>query len=403
MRIAYCTNVRLPSERAHGHQIAQVCDAIARLGHAVTVFHPFRDNVIEQDYWTYYGADRHVQVRALGSYDFIRSRLTPGVLGLWLMNAMLRNALRQVLPAGEFDLAYTRAPALLPALLDTGIPTVIELHQIPRRNVSAFVRQCNQCRLVVCLTSAMREELRRQGVEDRRMVVEGDAVDLERFRALPPSQEARSAFGLSTDRLVVGYVGRLKTLGMDKGVAVLLHALAHVRQTGRFMGLIVGGPQGDRQEYEALARSLGLTESDVCFTGEIPARNVPAAMVACDILAMPFPDMPHYRTHMSPLKMFEYMAAGRPILTSDLPTIRDVLSEQTAVFCEPGDPVSVVAALDWIAEHPAEAQVRAQAARKVVASHTWEERMRRILGRIDGSSHSHAPTLEAKGTKDSGG
>ena len=56
MRIAYCTNVRLPSERAHGHQVAQVCDALAHLGHDVTIFAPYRDNEVTEDYWMYYGA-----------------------------------------------------------------------------------------------------------------------------------------------------------------------------------------------------------------------------------------------------------------------------------------------------------------------------------------------------------
>jgi glycosyltransferase involved in cell wall biosynthesis len=76
------------------------------------------------------------------------------------------------------------------------------------------------------------------------------------------------------------------------------------------------------------------------------------------------------------------MAAGKPIITSDLPTIRDVLSEETAIFCKAGDVQSFINALLWIKEHPEEAQKRAQKALELVKRHSWEERMKRILDTI---------------------
>ena len=378
MKIAYCTNVRLPSERAHGHQVAQVCDALVHLGHEVEVFAPYRDNTVSDDYWTYYKAEKAVKVYHLGSYDWIGSPL-PGVLKLWTMNIFLRRTLRRVLPAGNFDVLYTRSPALLPALLDTGVPTILELHQLPNRLKGQFVSQCNRCSVVACLTSAMKQSLIEWGVKPEKLIVEGDAVDLRRFEELPTREYARNEFNLTTDRLIVGYIGRLKTLGMDKGVADILKAIAHMKHK-RFFAFIVGGPQSDKEEYEKMAASLGLTNEDVLFLGEVPAHRVPMTLAACDILAMPFPDRPHYRHHMSPLKMFEYMAAERPLLTSELPTVRDVLSEETAIFCAPDNPESLASALEWIADHPAQAAGRAARAKELVMTkYSWEERMKRVL------------------------
>ena len=120
--------------------------------------------------------------------------------------------------------------------------------------------------------------------------------------------------------------------------------------------------------------------------------RVPVALAACDVLAMPFPDFPHYRLHMSPLKMFEYMAAGKPIITSDLPTVRDVLSEETAVFCVPGDTASLTQALTWGAAHAAEARERGERARKLVQErYTWEKRMGRILACASSASARPVP------------
>ncbi len=379
MRIAYCTNVRLPSERAHGHQIAHVADALVSLGHQVTVFAPYRKNVVAEDYWTYYGARQEVSLMHLGNFDPIASPWLPGVIGLWTLNGLMRLHLKTHLVQSNFDVIYTRSPALLSALLVTGIPVILELHQLPRASRRRFVTECNACALVACLTSSMRETLIEWGVDADKVIAEGDAVALERFQNVATPAEARAKFHIQTQRQIVGYVGRLKTLGMDKGVTVLLEALAELKDQQTFFGFIVGGPENDRKEYEAAAHALGLTKDDVLFTGEIPGGDVPAALSACDILAMPFPDVPHYRHHMSPLKMFEYMAAERPIVTSDLPTVRDVLSDETAIFCRPGDPKSLVTALRWIQDHQSEARARAQRARKLVENHTWQARMQRIL------------------------
>ncbi len=382
VKIAYCTNVRLPSERAHGHQIAQVCDALIHLGHEVTVFSPYRRNPVKESYHDYYQAEKAVKLQHLGSFDPINRWWLPGVTGLWVMNSLLRKAYRFPISDFRYQLLYTRAPALLPALLASGTPVVLELHQLPRFGRRMFIARAKKCQLIVCLTSSMRESLIEWGVPADRIIVEGDGVDLRRFAKLPSQSEARKALKLTTNRTVVGYVGRLKTLGMEKGVKHILEAVASLKESKKFMALIVGGPEADKQEYEAVAKGLGLTADDVRFTGSIDAHDVPDALIACDILAMPFPDLPHYRHHMSPLKMFEYMAADRPVVTSDLPTIRDVLSEKTAFFCTPGSSNSLAETLTFIAGHPTDATARSKAARTLVEHHTWEERMKRILDAI---------------------
>lgn len=378
MKIVYATNVRIPSERAHGRQIAHVCRALWNLGHDLEVVAPYRENVVEQDFWTYEHLSKEIKLTYLGMTDYIKKRW-PGIVKLWAMNRMLRREIPRVIADREPDVVYTRSHALLPALIKTGVPVILELHQIPWFGRRAFVHDCNGCARVACLTSPMRDQLAKMGVKASKLMVEGDAVDLDRFENLPSQAKARAKWNLKTDRLVVGYVGRLTTLGQEKGVATLLEGLAVAKAGKKFFGLVVGGPEDDKKKYEKMAAKLGLTEEDVQFTGEIQAADVPSSLTACDVLAMPFPDLPHYRTHMSPLKMFEYMAAERPLLTTDLPTVRDVLDEKTAVFCTPGDTKDFVKALEWIAAHPDDAAKRAAAAAALVKRHTWQERMTRIL------------------------
>lgn len=382
MKIVYATNVRIPSERAHGRQIAHVCRALWNLKHDLEVVAPYRENVVEQDFWTYEHLSKDIKLTYVGTTDYIKKRW-PGIVKLWVMNRMLRDELPALIKDREPDVLYTRSPALLPALLKTGVPIILELHQLPRFAKHLFVEECNRCARVACLTSPMRDVLLKWGVKEDVLMVEGDAVDLDRFENLPSQAKARSKWNVKTDRIVVGYVGRLTTLGKEKGVKTVLEAVAKDK---RFFGFIVGGPENDKKTYEKMAAKLGLTEDDVLFAGEIPAADVPASLSACDVLAMPFPDLPHYRTHMSPLKMFEYMAADRPLVTSDLPTVRDVLSEKNAIFCEPDSTPSFLQALAWIAEHPDDAKARAAAAAALVKRHTWQERMARILDGVVSSS-----------------
>lgn len=381
MNIAYCTNVRLPSERAHGHQIAQVCDALVELGHTVDLYAPYRVNPIAKTFQEYYNASANVQLQYLGAYDFIRSPWTPGVLGLFAMNYRLRKHYHNS-ELHKYDCIYTRSEALLPALVTHGPPVILELHHIPKRNRKAFVRHCNQCAKVVCLTQSIKEALQSWGVEQGRLLVEGDAVDLKRFTNLPSQAEAKTHFGIQTDRPIVGYIGRLKTLGMDKGVSDLLKATKALQTDCPYFTVIVGGPDSDKREYEQQAKALGLTESDVLFTGSVPATEVPLALSACNVVAMPWPDKPHYRYNMSPLKMFEYMAAKKPILTSDLPTILEVLGEETAILCKPDDANSIAGQLTWIQRNPQDTQAKVEAATALLPHYSWSARMERVLNTL---------------------
>lgn len=383
MRIAYCVNVRLPSERAHAHQVAQVCDALVQLGHDVTIFCPFRKSAIASPFSQHYGVDHRVRCVTLGSFDPIDAWWLPKIAQLWVLNGLLKQHIHHRLSSTSFDLVYTRTPALLATLLRHHTPVILELHQVPHYGLSRFARLCNRSALVACLTSPMRKQLIDAGVAPNRVIVAPDAVSIHRFANLPTRKEAQARLGISTDRLVVGYVGRLKTLGKEKGVGTLLLALQSLSEGKAYFGLIVGGPAEDQREYEAQAESLGLTPDDVRFTGAVPSSDVPAAMAACDILAMPFPDDPHYRSNMSPLKMFEYMATGNVIVTSDLPTIRDVLNEHTAVFCRPGSMESLAQALEWVRANRSVAEARGRAAKALAHEHTWTKRMARILDSLN--------------------
>lgn len=97
---------------------------------------------------------------------------------------------------------------------------------------------------------------------------------------------------------------------------------------------------------------------------------------------MPFPDTPHYRNHMSPVKMFEYMASKVPIIATDLPTIREVLDEESAIMVSPGDPAALSQAMKRTFAEPGIARLLAERAYEKVSEYSWQRRTERILEHI---------------------
>lgn len=378
MNIAYCTNVRLPNERAHGHQVAAVVRALSKLGHSVTLFAPFRKNVITESAHEYHDLPSTMKIKHLGSFDPIASTFLFGVLGLWTMNAMLRRAL-SALDLSSYDLLMTRSPAILAPLLASGKPVLLELHSLPRRSKKIFVEHCNRCAKVVCLTTPMANELKQWGVEEKRIIVEADGVDLPVPVSDEVRKELRAHFGISDSMFVVGYAGSLTTMGLSKGVEQIVDAVATLKKDGKEThALIAGGPP------EAVERLRHNEGHCMTFVGQLQHKDVPHLLSACDALIYPAPrsDHPYFLRDTSPLKIFEYMAAERPIITADLPPIHDVLNDDTALFYEPGDVTTLASCIETLMNDQQCCTSLAQRARERVNEHTWEKRMARIISAL---------------------
>jgi glycosyltransferase involved in cell wall biosynthesis len=166
---------------------------------------------------------------------------------------------------------------------------------------------------------------------------------------------------------------------MDKGAEVLLQALS--RMGKKVFGLFVGGTEKDVALYRNKARTLGVGES-VKFVASVPRVEVPRALAACDILVYPAPATqdPYFNRDTSPLKLFQYFAAQRPVVCADLLPVRAIVDTSLVRFCPSGDPDALVQALEEVLSHPHEAQERVRQAYAFVQEHTWEKRMQRILG-----------------------
>jgi glycosyltransferase involved in cell wall biosynthesis len=94
---------------------------------------------------------------------------------------------------------------------------------------------------------------------------------------------------------------------------------------------------------------------------------------------MPFPWTTHFAYYMSPLKMFEYMAAKRPIIATDLPAIREILDDKMAIIIPPGDPEALAEAVKRLLDDPIQAEKLSDQAYAKVQEYTWAKRVLAIV------------------------
>jgi glycosyltransferase involved in cell wall biosynthesis len=393
MRLIYIANMRVPTEKAHGLQIMQNCEALADAGAEVQLWVPRRRNTpalrAVGDPWAYYGVRRNFTLRRVPCVDLtpLAAEQTGLLARLVFYLQAFTFALAALAPAlfTRADVYYSRDRLALLALslVKPRRALAYEAHQFsPSRRGRRLERlAARRMGTVIAVTPPLAAELVKLGVPAARVLVAHDGFRRERFTDLPSQAEARRALGWPDNLFIVGYVGRLHTLAMDKGVGTLIEALRDV--DGAALAL-VGGPDEMAAALRDRWRALGLEGAYFLYAGQVESGRVPLYLSAFDVCAMPFPFTTHFAFFASPLKLFEYMAAGRAVVASDLPAWADVVQDgQTALLTPPGDARALAAALRRLRDDPAQRDRLGQQARaRALEMYTWDARARAILCKL---------------------
>lgn len=387
----------MPTESAHGFQIAKMCEAFARAGLDVELWHPRRhqpSRLRGHDVFGYYGIDPSFRTRALPNLDVLRWSDRPGLRWTSALFPMQQWGWAQA-TAGRAARSpsaiwYTRTAEIADALTRRGLETVCELHTLlgEARTITLrrALRRPSFLRISAVTTALAEEVAHACEVEPSRIRVLPDAVDLGAFEDLPDRDTARARLGLPTDRAIVGYLGRFTTLGQEKGLSVVIDAAALVRDP-RPLFLFVGGPMQGVPAYMERAHARGVSDRDLRFVDRVGNADVPTWLAALDVALMPFQNRPHFAIAMSPLKMFEYMAAGLPIVATDLPSVRDVLRHgENAWLAAPDDPSDLARGITAMLADRRLATALGERARLDVAAHTWAARAHAALDGLEVST-----------------
>jgi glycosyltransferase involved in cell wall biosynthesis len=222
----------------------------------------------------------------------------------------------------------------------------------------------------IFVTTGLRDRYTSLGKKE---LVLPNAVDLEGF-ANASAGAIRKELQIPSKSTVIGYVGRFHPMTSDKGTGFLIDSLGKLPQD--VCVLLVGGTSKEILEAKHRAQQAG-TLDRLFLVPLVPFDKRYEYFLAADILAyVPQKEDRFLREETSPMKLFEYMAAKRPIIASDLPAFREALGGDGAHFVPTGNMQAFLQAVDSIRKGDVASVLRAY---ERVSTNTWEARAKRVL------------------------
>ena len=362
MHIAYvCLDPGIPVFGTKGASvhIQEVVREYRRRGHDVTVYATRRGSDVPDDLAELRVVDVPITTRDEEERERAQQAASASV--------------SDMVSAGGYDLVYERYSLFSTVIAECGVPGILEVNAplideqrthrvlVDEQAADAALQEQVQAALAtICVSDPVRDWVIAR-TEGTRVFTVPNGVNVHRITPQPESPGAP----------VVTFVGTLKPW---HGVDVLLRARAQAHKDWK-LRIIGDGPM--RAELDDLARSLGV---DVDFRGAVAPDAIPQHMAGTAIGVAPYPAMDtDSDQYFSPLKVYEYMAAGLPVVASRVGQLPEIMGE-SAYLVPPSDPEALAEALDALVANPVErARVGSDNRRQAEREHSWTGTVDHIL------------------------
>lgn len=356
----------MPTEKAHGYQIAKMCEALGLEGAEVSLVVPTRKNEAQGDIFSYYGVRGNFSVKYVPTFDAL-SFLRGSRFGFYAQAASFLWAIRREFITRDTTV-ITRNPEIAWLYSQKGHRVFYDAHNFPANSVGLLKRLLKNITGIIANSNGTADAFRRAGFT--KILVAPNAVDLAQFDGV--ESKTRRELGLPIGRIAM-YVGHLYEW---KGVGVIVETARRAEGNDTTF-VFVGGTDKDVAFYKNKTHGM----KNVLFTGYHSRKEIPAFIKSADVLLLPnIPSTKESLLYTSPIKMFEYMASGVPIVASNLPSIREVLNDTNAILVGAGDPVGFLEGV--MQAFGDSAKAKALQAKKQVKEYTWGARAQKILGFI---------------------
>lgn len=332
MKLIYIANARIPTEKAHGIQIMKMCEAFASLEKCdvdLELIVPIRFNYIKENPFAYYNVRKNFNIRRLPCIDLIPLSRYLGSVAFWVQAVSFLVVARLYLLFKKYDALYSRD--FFAGFLFNDFS--LELHSLPKQIRKVHRKIWRKAKGIIVLTSFIKKRLIEDGVPKRKIIVAPDAVDLEEFDINVSKEAARKKFRLPLDKKIIMYTGHLYDW---KGGQVLANASKLL--SNDYLIIFVGGTQEDVAKFKERNKNC----HNILILEHKLHKEIPMYLKSADILVLPNTgETIISKEYTSPIKLFEYMAAKRVTVASDLPSIREMLNDNNAWLVKPGDPVDL--------------------------------------------------------------
>jgi glycosyltransferase involved in cell wall biosynthesis len=373
MVVYYLSFSEIPSRSANSIHVMKMCQAFAGLGSKVLLLARQGRLTVEDDF-NFYGVNRCFDLVKCKSHQFGK------LLAEWLHARVVADVIKQ---RPRPDLLFSRHIYSLTLLVNVGIPMFFEAHTPPvnllQKRVEAWVyRQKHFCRLVV-ISKALQDEYIRifPFLSHKKIMVAPDAADPPVASQVPfPNGTWLSQPG----RFQVGYTGHLYP---GKGMEVIARVASRLPSVDFH---VVGGTDPDIEQWKRVRKT-----ENIHFHGFVPPGDLQRYLGYFDVVLAPYQacvlgvgGRKENSPWMSPLKIFEYMGCGKAMVCSDLPVLREILTnEVNALLVPPGDIDAWARALHRLKE---DTRLRISLGRAAKLAflryHTWDQRAEKILNSL---------------------
>jgi len=370
MKIVVISASFVPSTAANSIEVMKVAHALTEIGHDVTLIVPGVETKKWNELANWYGLTKSFPIiwlkenLAFRRYDFAikavnkARKMKAEIVYTWMLQAALLSLWQKK-------------------------PVVLELHDRIKGSLAPtlfkLILNSKTSKLLLTNTHALRRVIE----EDFRMTLPNDltqvapnGIEVERYMSLPEPEVSRKLLGLPQG-LTVGYSGHFYA---GRGMEILLHLAKHFPEINF---LWVGGTPDAVQIWKN--RLLGEEVNNVTLTGFIPNKQISLYQAACDVLLMPYElaiagsGGGNSVDICSPMKMFEYMAAGRAIIASDLPVLHEILNEENAIFCPAEDSKAWQSTLNSLVNDPERMKDLGKQAHEDAQSYSWKTRAEKSM------------------------
>jgi len=371
MKIIYLANIRIPTEKAHGLQIIKMCQAFVREGADLELIAAKRVNS---------------QFKGINPFDYYRSKERFPIKRLWLidtvaidwsfwgMSAFIQNVSFAFssfiyLLFRKADIIYSRDEFSLFLLSFFRKNLVLELHTFPNSKFFLYRHVFKKVKKIIVINNKLKGLAVGLGIKPKKILVAPDGVDLKQFKIKESQVECRQKLDLPADKKLAVYAGHLYRW---KGVYTLAEASRFLSDDFRI--IFVGGIGKDKDKFEEFIKQEKFDK--IVIIGHQPPELIPFYLKAADVLVLPNSAREKIsRLYTSPLKMFEYMASGMPIIASNLSSLKEVLNRSNSLLFQPDNPKDLA---EKILTALGNRQISQQALIDV-QKYAWQKRAKNIL------------------------
>ena len=363
---------RFPSEKAASLFAAKGSEAFAKIGSEVTLIVPRRIWREKINPYKYYNLEKNFKIIYLPTLDFFAAPLIRKIaFPTSFLIFSFFSFIYLLFKAGRQDIIYSNEslPILFASFYFSN--TSYELHDFPEGNKFFYKLLFRRIRHLLITNKWKAEKVVREfNVPEKKIILERNAVDIKEFDIPIGKIEARKKLGLPIEKQIAVYTGHLYSW---KGTDTLAEA---VRALPSMLMIFVGGTDPDIERFKTLFGSI----ENIMLVGHKEHAEVPYWQSVADVLILPNTakeDISKFYT--SPMKMFEYMASRRPIVATDIPSIREVLNDNNAIIVVPDNAESLA---EGITKAFSDSKLRETITARAYAdaeSHTWEKRAKRIF------------------------